>query len=400
MGYGLSNDKLIYKMKIGIFTQPIYTNYGGILQAYALQETLRRMGHSAKTLDIPWHEDILLRRIWISSKRLMKFILLLLKGKVEKLLLTNPFTSKEKIRLATTKYTKGFVYDNINLTAKITSGKLLEECVAAENFDILITGSDQVWRPMYTHHLDWGFLSFAPKDAKKIAYAASFGVDYWEYDENESREAKKYLSDFSGVSVREESAVLLCKRHFGIDARWVADPTMLLDKADYIKLSTKHPTKSLKDRIMSYILDPNEKKTSIVHTIETILKRESVSIRANKNIESFHKGCNIEDFCPPSVEQWLQAFDDSYAVVTDSFHGTVFSIIYNVPFVVILNEERGATRIESLLKKFGLTQRIVYGDSKDEIIQALNAPIDWHVVNETRSEFTSQSLNFLYKSLQ
>lgn len=387
-------------MKIGIFTQPIYTNYGGILQAYAMQAVLRRMGHDVKTFDIPWHEDVLFLRLWISSKRLVKFFMTLLLGKVKTGLLFNPFISKEKIRVATTKHTKGFVSDNINLTARVKNRKHIEQCVSAEKFDVLITGSDQVWRPMYTHHLDWAYLSFAPKNVRRIAYAASFGVNHWEYNHKETMEAKKYLSDFSGVSVREYSAVSLCKQHLGIDAEWVADPTMLLDKTDYIKLLSKRPTKSVKDRIMLYILDPNKRKASIVSTIETLLQKECVSIRAAKDIEEYRRGCDMDDFCPPSVEQWLRAFDECCAVVTDSFHGTVFSIIFNVPFVVIINEERGAARIESLLEKFGLVKRVVYSDSEKDITQVLNTPINWRSVNEIRANFASQSLNFLYKSLQ
>lgn len=221
-----------------------------------------------------------------------------------------------------------------------------------KDFDAIVVGSDQIWRPLYVKHIESAFLDFAQDwNIKRIAYAASFGTDKWEYTKLQNKHCRKLVQLFNAVSVREASGVKLCKEHFGVTAKHVLDPTMLLADEDYIKLFEENNTPKSQGNLLCYILDENEEKSRL---IDLIAKQNNLTpFRINAKAD-YRFDIPVKDRIQPSVEQWLRGFYDAEFVITDSFHACVFSILFKKPFVVYGNKKRGMSRFTSLLDMFGL----------------------------------------------
>lgn len=370
-------------MKIGILTQPLMINYGGILQAYALQETLRRMGHDVKTIHIMVYADdrITPRRTISYLKRLIQHYFM---GKPVSTKYVGGLSKKEY--LYRSKYIKTFVESNIHLTDTINSYADLQD-VRKENFDAIVVGSDQVWVP---GNLPEYLLSFTEGwNIKRISYAASFGHSQWRLDSKKTELCAKYAKQFDAISVREESAVELCKKYWDVNAIHVLDPTFLLERRDYLKIIRQ--TSSLEKTIFSYVLNGSSSKTSIVKTIADKL---GVSVNSTLNIS---KGISDKSNINPSIDEWINGIANAEFVITDSFHGTVFSIIFGKQFAVMGNHERGLTRIESLLKLFGMENRFITESCQIEDI--INNKIDYTNVNQLIDKYKMRSMEFLYQEL-
>lgn len=289
-----------------------------------------------------------------------------------------------------------FIRDNIKTTRKIS--RYDKNSLRELDYDTYIVGSDQVWRPKYSPDISTYFLDFLKGNTtvKKISYAASFGVDYWEYTEQQSRICKPLLKEFNSVSVREDSAVELCKSHMGVDATRVLDPTMLLIREDYESLMSENKSDQSDDYIMFYVLDPKLLKGALVSKI-----KEDLNLKLRRIMPlpySKENSKDIEKCVYPPVSDWLSGFYNAKYVVTDSFHGTAFSILFNKPFIALGNVERGMSRFTSLLKLFGLESRLV--TSLEQLKQGvLNETIDYEKVNTLLEVERSKSINFLRTSI-
>ncbi len=355
-------------MKIGIVTQPLFRNYGGILQAWALQEKLRKMGHDPWTIDylpgaMPWY---IMVRSWI------KTIVLLCIGK------RRPFAKRQPVERM--EIFDSFVRKHMQLTRRVHCYK--SNLVRKYAFDVVITGSDQVWRPKYNAFLQDMFLRFVKKPGvKKIAYAASFGVDDWEFTPEQTLECSSLAKKLDAISIREHSGIALCKEHLGVEAIEVLDPTLLHNKEDYEKLCADIP-RATEPYLACYLLDITIEKQEFI---------EKVSTQQGLPIRVFSADGNAEY----SVEQWLAIFRDACYVVTDSFHGTVFSILFHKPFLSIVNEYRGASRFHSLSPKLNLEDRLLL--SLDNKI--LPKEIDWVYVDERLRQQREASTDFILKAL-
>ena len=380
-------------MKVGILTQPIFNNYGGILQAWALQLLLARLGHEPWLLRRNYHQpddyNFLLRWFWFASKRLLNII----RGGKDVYILEN-----EKLYIGT--HTQKFVEERFyHLSPIIHTAKELTNYVKSGNFNGFVVGSDQVWRPKYSPQLSNYFLDFAKNSTgiKRIAYAASFGVDEWEFSEKEEAMARKLIPLFDMISVREASGVELLNKHLGVTAHHVLDPTLLVEREDYISL-VKNTTSTLiktDGDLFCYILDESTWKNELCKDCANTLSLKPFSCYSKRRILSMNDKKHLQECIMPPVEQWIKAFIDAKMVITDSFHGMVFSIIFNKPFWIIINENRGASRFDSLLSYFGLENRII---SKNSDI-VWNAPIDWSAVNKIRSENKIKSIELLRSNL-
>lgn len=272
----------------------------------------------------------------------------------------------------------------------------MEEIGNDHSFDAYIVGSDQIWRPKY---LNWdienSFLRFDKrKDSIKIAYAASFGVDTWEFTPEQTSNCRELIKQFDFVSVREKSSISLCRHHLGIDAEWVVDPTMLLKREDYCRLVANANIKKSEGNLMVYILDTNEAKEELVNKIASC--RNLVPFNVNSDIEN--NRIPLEKRIQPSVESWLRGFIDAEYVVTDSFHCCVFSILFNKPFIVVGNEGRGRTRIDSLLEMLELNGRIV--TPKSNLSETANEPICWDTIGKILENERKKSLETLTNHLR
>ena len=375
-------------MKIGIITQSLQGNYGGILQNYALQTVLKRMGHNPVTID---QLGIWIPNFWNDLAINIKvFLYNLIFGK-RKLFVKQYLEIKDRA----ISDVQNFVHRNINATPKCWGLRQFAKIAQKQKFDAYIVGSDQVWRPCYAPNIGVSYLEFTKDiDAIRIAYAASFGVDNWEYTPAQTKKCRVLARRFDGISVREESGVDLCRKHLNIDAIQVLDPTMLLEKEDYCRL-LKDVDDSGIQKIFTYILDSDQGKKDCIKSISNRIGLECFSINQEEPFSFSIPEDETKRYYPP-IEDWLKAFRDSSYVVCDSFHGTVFSIIFNKPFVVLKNDARGNARFTSLLKMFGLESRLA---NSDEAVDILLKPIDWEEVNAKRQLLITKSIDFLNKYL-
>lgn len=332
--------------RVAILTQPLGANYGGILQAFALQHVLREMGHQPITIDRRGSQDRLR-----SMASLAKGGLLWITGKQRRI--RRWPTPKESETIC--RHTNRFVSEHITRSVPIKTTDQLRHYAEQESFDAFVVGSDQVWRKAYSPCMPNFFLDFLPDDspAKRIAYAASFGVSEWEFTEEETQLYARLAKRFDLISVREDSAVALCREHLGVEATHVLDPTMLVDRSVYEELAMSRYAHPSKGDLFCYILDRTPEKSRLVRetaneqglTPFELLPREYRSLAPRDDLS--------EAVMPP-VEQWLRSFMDAKYIITDSFHGTVFSILFEKPCIVIQNASRGNDRFQSLLKILNL----------------------------------------------
>lgn len=367
-------------MRIGILTLPFNNNYGGYLQAYALMTVLKQMGH---------HVELIYRR---PKKRPLRYRLM------------NPFKTFVKILLGMPH--GGFIMNQENDLRR--SGRLLMPFVDQNitpktipfytttrmkkfcegKYDAIIVGSDQVWRPKYVPNIYDFFLEFVDdKNVKKIAYAASFGTFTPEYTKEQKEKCGKLISEFQAISVRETSGLEVIEK-FGWKTKCipqlVLDPTFLLPQKVYLK----HIRKTSLEQIFCYVLDDSEQTKEIISRAEKILQLPTYEIL---------KEINAKSFTLPSIETWLSSIYNARFVLTDSFHGMVFSIIFNKPFAVYVNQARGADRFVSLLHLIGLENRMINDIS--DIDNIVKAPIKWEKVNEKLEKMKNHSIHYLKESL-
>lgn len=376
-------------MKIGILTQPLHANYGGLLQNYALQQTLVRAGHEVETID------------WGGGSGL-RAMLYRMKVRVLHTLLPNRFPPlrympNDKERAIIKRNTNHFINTYINHTEAMHSYEEFVKQASKGKYDAYVVGSDQCWRPCYNAFLPSMFLDFVlDKQVKRIAYAASFGTDKWEFTPQQTAVCAPLAKKFDMVSVREDSGVKLCKEHLGIDAVHVLDPTMLLTKEDYIQLIEKEKEPKSDGTLFNYILDPDARKSVFIQKVAKakglkafqVLPKCQTETRTKEDVKK-----RIEDCVFPGVTTWLRAFMDAEMTIVDSFHGMVFSIIFNKPFWVIGNVSRGMSRFTSLLKMFHLENRLLDENNLDDV--DFFKPIDWAKVNcilENKREFSKTML--------
>ena len=370
-------------MRIGILTLPLHINYGGILQAYALQTVLERMGHEITVFS---------RNInYMPYPPLWKLPLTLTKRCIQK------FIFHQKVKIFN-EYRHNKEYDTIskNIQTFIKQYIHIKKVEKLDNlketdFDCIVVGSDQIWRkkyftPQYRTTIDNAYLAFARNwKIIKIAYAASFGSDEWEYNKEETSACKDLIKRFHAISVREDCGVVFCKKYFDVDPMHLLDPTMLLTKEDYLKLIKPELVGDSNRKLFYYILDQDDSKSQIVKDISKKLKLSAFTYTDVKD-----RTIDYNDISKPPVENWICSFMKASYIVTDSFHGTVFSILFNKPFTVIINKKRGNARIKSILKMFHL-EDCLYNRSNCK----LDNNIDWEKVNYTLNSKRNDALRFL-----
>lgn len=367
-------------MKIGILTLPLHTNYGGILQAYALQTVLERMGNEVHVIEKE-KQPLSINKYkmpFTYGKRIIKNIM----GKKLPIYYEQKYNKEQPI---VRQYTDQFIEKYIHLIKYKEFSDIKES-----EYDAIVVGSDQVWRPKYfgIKQIEQAYLKFAENwNIKRIAYAASFGTDKWEYTTKHTSVCGELLKNFDAVSVREDSGVKLCKEHFGVEVQHVLDPTMLLEKEDYIKLFEANNTPKSQGNLLYYFLDETDEKKTLIKRIadEKGLMPFNVKSRSN-DINS-----PISDRIQPPIEQWLRGFYDAEFIITDSFHACVFSILFNKPFILYGNKKRGLSRFSSLLKMFGLNQALL----KDTLQYNPVIEYNWQHINSLLDSKRQESKSYL-----
>lgn len=367
-------------MKIGILTVPFNNNYGGFLQAYALKTVLEGMGH----------EVLFINRQRNPSKSLkFRVYRLLVKLHLIKDYLEN---KKRAISVNTDQFRDKYLTP---ISPAYYSSKSLRDSLKL-GLDFLIVGSDQVWRYKYAQEsIDDFFFGFIDENnaIPRISYAASFGTDNMDYPLEKIQVIKSLLTRFRAISVREESGKSLLTECLDVPAskvQTVLDPTMLLKVEDY-KIFFEDMVPEKKDYAFTYILDKGD--------IDELLIERLISRKGLQRIDGKAQTGNLSelDVIEP-VEKWLSHFFYSDYVITDSFHGTVFSILFNKPFIVIANPNRGIARLKSLLSVFRLEERLITSITPiNEMI--INQQIDWTLVNTLLTKRREDSIRFIVDSV-
>ena len=342
-------------MKIAVMTQPLGKNYGGIMQAYALQKVLKDMGNQVVTIDYNNKSPSFLYGKARLAYRLAKKVTGRRKA---------PINLESHINQLTEGNRK-FIDKNIAQSEYIDNDKNLKKYFKKNRYDAVIVGSDQTWRPKYSPNIYNFYLHFlkGKKNIKRIAYASSFGVGSWEYSVEETKKCSKLAASFDAISVREQSGIELCKKYLGVESEFTLDPTLLLEKQDYLNLIGDRYKKGKSEGVYTYFLDKNEDKLAAAQYIADELSTHTYNCQAKRSFDDLSSN-DLEDYRMPALQDWLASFANAEFVVTDSFHGMVFSIIFEKPFLVIVNKERGAARFESLLTKIGGLEHLVYDLTK------------------------------------
>jgi len=347
-------------MKVYIITMPLLSNFGGILQNYALQATLKEMGHIPITVDID------------PSPSKLRYVLRSLKS-----FLKGNFSLPDSYKRNAS--IQSFLDENLLLTKRVRKPSMLG---GYDDADAFIVGSDQIWRYSYNKQYIYDvYLGFSRRlSCKRIAYAASFGTNTWDYPPKVTTKCSELLSLFNGVSVREEAGVDMCKRYLNYDAKQVLDPTLLVEKEKYVDLCKDIPPQ--KEILVAYILDGSEDKINFVKRVANEKNLEPVIIT-----EKRANGI--------SVYEWIAYLRDASFVITDSYHGTVFSIIFEKDFLSLQNRKRGSERFISLLAPLSLDSRLI-----NETNYNINPePINWLNVNSIKNRLIEESKSYLIKQL-
>lgn len=379
-------------MKIGILTQPLHNNYGGLFQAYALKEVLKELGNEVIIINRIYKTPIWRKYASIAKSKFIGreiYINILLKKSL-----------RDKISKNTRQFRDKYFPE---LTAEIINQKGMKR-LNSMGFDAYIVGSDQCWRPMYSPGIRNYFLDFAANDThvKRISYAASFGVSHWEFTEKDTIACEELLQMFDAVSVREDSAISLVSDYLGrTDAIHVLDPTMLLHPEQYAEIVKNEAFSNSEGNLKVYVLDKTQEKDQFIRKMEQKLQLKAFEVlpKIRLNDKKVTKQ-NVSNFRYPSPALWLRGFQDARFVITDSFHGTVFSILHNLPFIAIGNSQRGMSRFHSLLNLFNLQDRLITDFTAIDIDKVIEKEIDWQEVNNILELERKKAIDFLRVNLR
>lgn len=334
-------------------------NYGGILQQFALVKYLEQKGIKVIVLNRkPTNGNVF--------KRVALFILRAIGIKRFKL---------DKVKDTSLQQ---FIDREFIFSKPLYTGRRLYNVCKKEHLNTIVYGSDQIWRR--DNAIRYGFDYFGastPLYVRKIAYAPSFGLDTWEYTDSETRQIKNLLESFYALSCREESGVELIKEKLGFNASLVCDPTMLLEESDYAKIASSRLTGS--PYCFVYWLGDKASMESAIHIFK--IRNQGLGIIA----------LNLRDKKNefPEVTEWLSLIRNASYVITDSFHGTVFSIIFKRQFEVYCNLSGGYSRIQTLLNQLGLQNKLI----------DMSVPVDYEKIDDTLHRFIQFSKGFLDNAL-
>lgn len=367
--------------KVAIITLNGYFNYGNRLQNYALQESIGRLGFEVETLinntQFNTKQTCMLDKIKKIKEKNMKEVYEIFYRKIE----NHIYKDLKKKR---TQIFKDFSLEHINETDYISENHIPEDLLI--KYDYFVTGSDQVWNPNYRKGSFIEFLTFAPPE-KRIAYAPSFGVS--EIPEEYIENYKKWLSEMPHLSVREDAGADIIKKLTGRDVPVLVDPTMLLTKEDWLSISKTPSNKPMKNYLLTYFLGEisKDRKKLIIE----IAKRNELEIVNLSQVKD-----KIPFLTGPS--EFIDYVNSASLFCTDSFHGAVFSILLEKPFIMFKRKGKSPSmnsRIETLLTKFKLESRLVQNIKSNEQI----FEIDYSHVPPILQKERDSSINYLKNAL-
>lgn len=329
--------------KIGIITFHDTLNYGASLQCFALQKKIKDMGGSAEVIDYKCNQFLKeYSPFFVSEKNIRKFLYML---------------ASLKMNLIKVYKKKVFQKTYLTLSKPYTSENIKK---SNQEYDIFITGSDQVWNFHYAGFDKAYYLDFVEANKKKYSYGASFGMT--DIPSEKEREYQKLLKGYNGISVRELSGKYLVEKILDEEATVVVDPVLLLSADEWVRIAKKPKYKN-------YVLAYSINDTAAYKIAKRISDETGYKIvYLSAPIKCFNKSKKVRDIGPEDFLGWFLMAD---YVVTDSFHGTVFSILFRKKFWVATNLGKGkaSNRIEELLKECNLEKQIVRKEIMTNIAQ-------------------------------
>lgn len=387
-------------MKIGIVTYVKCDNYGAELQAYALQWKLNQMGYDAELIDLQKIEKDLASNVssilpaiknrftvygWKAPYEIAKLAVDVLKRK--KSAKQNENNASEKHKLFLNFFDKYIRHSRRYYT--------IEEIrhTTDLNYDVYIAGSDQIWNYMHNDNLDVYFLEFAKKfGARRISYAASISAA--SIPKKYQDEYKNLLGNIEHLSVRELQGAKLIKELTGREAEVVLDPTLLITSNEWKQNIAINPLQGEK-YVLVYTLSGSKYIHDLCEYVADKLGCKIVSMKINFRKDDSKK---ITDLFELGPQEWVGLISGATYVITDSFHGTAFSINFNKPFTTLVNPVSNMnSRVLSILEITGLKNRIIYDDGKNMLPDSLT--VDYEPVNNIIAEWREKSLSFITKSL-
>lgn len=378
-------------MKIGIITIVRVANYGAELQAYATQKVLEKLGYQSEIIDYLFYKN----KFHKATKNSKPVFSMSIKKRLSEWLFPKITKFKSLFKnnnncIRETNFTN-FHIKNTNFSQEYRS---YDDLLNAElDYDVYLVGSDQVWNPGIYSSLNPYFLKFAPQGKKKISYGSSLGVSSLpEYTINYY---KKSWEQFDYISVREENAVEIIKKISGKEATWVLDPTLLLNKNDWQSIAQKAGNIPHK-YIILYELTPCIYLKKLAQHIAHIKQCKIVRITKDSNkIEKDNEIINAVDAGP---SEFLDLFNNTEFVVTNSFHGCAFSINMNKPFFVVAPARKNNnSRQQSLLNLFEIQERQLLENSPLPTEDSLE--MDFSKVNSILETQREKSINYLKQAI-
>ncbi len=346
-------------MKVSILTYHWEDNYGATMQAYATYRAVKELGHTPEFIDLrlPYNPS-LKSRIVFALKR-FRF---------------NSFRKK--------------FFKNLSESTYWSVDELRNN---PPKSDCYLVGSDQTWNPQIGKDLlPAFFLIFGNESVRRVSYATSIGLNEWEESPYISNsEISNALKNFYRILLREDSAIKIAADVFGATAQQVIDPVLLFPS--YPELTGDIISSN---EVITYKLINDEGFYDLAKDVA-----DSVSLPI-RSIGSVRKPNGYRASYPESVEGWIRRIAGASLVLTDSFHGTVISILYHKPFVVYIGNPTRITRIVSLLNQLGLSERILTkNNTKDDFKKMVQKPIDWNLIDAKLSELRYDSLKLLKEAL-
>ena len=369
-------------MKIDVITRHSVPNYGSLLQSYATQKAIEKLGHESEIINYTRYEERYenLANTLIKGKKWEKNIILRC---IYKVIQTPNYTRQYK-KFA--EYRKNFLKETCNEYGNID--ELKNNLPLA---DIYCSGSDQIWGKIGSSEYDEAyFLEFA-RDKKCISYASSFGKT--ELNNSLINKLRNMLSKYSSILVREDSAKELLKDQKFENVEQVLDPTLLLDKEEWSKLANKSCKKLPKNYVLVYQLHDNKKFDKYAKKFAK--EKRMKLLRVSPSI--FHITRSGKLVYLPNQYDFLNLFKNANYVLTDSFHATVFSIIFNRNFIDILPENNTGTRIESILRLFKINNKIL---NSFEDFNSIDYEIEWNSVNKIMKSEREKSVELLKEAIE
>ena len=384
--------------KVGIVSCYFKNNYGSALQAYATQHFLDSMNIENETINVDENVDFASgkKKYYMSQITNFNFI----KSKMGMIKLK--FDKKLKKDLGKNIAIRDKKYKEFRSNYKLTTpyktyAELTEKC---KDYSSVVVGSDQLWLPVNVV-ADYYTLNWVPDDVNKVSFATSFGVS--QVPEKYTELYKKFLSRLNSISVREDAGVKLVKDLAGKDATLVCDPTLLLTKQEWMQIQTEEPI--IKDKyILCYFLGNNIEHRKFAERLKAKTGCKIVSLN---HADEYVKYSDVfADETPYDIgpAEWINLIRNAEYVCTDSFHGTVFSLINNTKFYTFErysnknSKVSTNSRIYSLLGIVNLEERILSGT--ENIEDVLKYEIDFDEVNNKLTEFRKASQDFLQGALK